>query len=89
MTNFSMPKSCISCDCYSHKGYAKDKHSPFKDLVGNAKNNGRVQYGSCTKHRSEVFATEICNTYESMKGITVVEVMNRPIPKEARQERLF
>jgi len=84
-----MPKSCVSCDCYTHKGFAKDEHSPFKDWVGNVRHNGRVQFGSCSQHGSEVFATEICNTYAPMPGIQVLDVANRPEPKEVRQERLF
>lgn len=85
---YRMPKCCISCGNYTHKGYANDEHSPFSSWENGARHN-RVQYGTCAQHGTEVFATEICNTYESMPGITVVDVMNRPEPKEIRQERLF
>lgn len=81
MFQCGMPKACISCDSYTHKGYASDKHSPFL--------SSRVQFGWCSKSGTEVFATEICNTYEAMPGITLIDVTNRPAPKEPRQEALF
>ena len=85
----SMPKSCIGCEHYDQKGYTADKHTPFRDWNGKAKNRGRVQFGECGIHNKEVFATEVCNLFESIAGVQSVEVINRPEPKEIRQDRLF
>lgn len=81
MFQCGMPKACISCERYEFKGYANDEHTPFR--------SGRVPYGECSKLDSQVFATEICNTYEPMPGITLIDVTNRPAPMEPRQEALF
>lgn len=86
---FKMPKSCIACENYCVKGYAFDKHSPFKDWRGNPKHNGRVQYGFCSWHECEVFATEICNDFDPPPDTELVEVVNRPEPKEIIQARLL
>jgi len=82
---YGMPKCCISCESYDHKGYTRDEWQ----LMNDRQCSGRSQYGSCEKHHSEVFATEICNIYEQIPGVTVVTVINRPVSKEVRQERLF
>lgn len=81
MFTCGMPKACISCEHYQHKGYANDQHSPFISQ--------RVQYGDCSKSRAQVFATEICGTYQSIPGITLIDVTNRPAPMEPRQDALF
>jgi|GEM_PF-819408 len=82
-----MPKSCISCSHYQVKGYDQDDYCPFKDaFTGQSKQ--RTQFGVCGLHRSEVFATEICNSYSAEPYVVPIPVFNRPSSRSGLQERL-
>lgn len=82
-----MPRACVSCDHYSHSGYAEDKHCPYTNRWGES--SERTQYGRCDLHGTEVFATEICNSHEPEPFVHLVDVTNRPEPRAAIQERLL
>lgn len=84
-----MPRSCISCEHYSHAGYDDDKHCPFSRSSASAQKPTRTPYGQCNLHGSEVFATEICNSHEPEPFVQLVDVTNRPEPRTAIQERLL
>lgn len=87
MNLITMPKSCISCQNYEHKGMANDEHCPHTNRLGEQKS--RTKYGKCTAHKTEVFITEICNQYHQEELINVQVVTNRPTAKQTRQERLI
>lgn len=82
MQKITLPKCCVSCEHYTHKGYDNDILCPFK-------NKSRTAFGECKKHKSNVFSTEICNLFEKIEGIDVTCVLNRERPKEVRQDKLF
>jgi hypothetical protein len=89
MSGITMPKCCISCENFSHKGYDTDPLSPFKNQWGEPSSIKRTAWGHCAKHQANVFVTELCAQFAKLEGITVTNVDNRPKPKEARQESLF
>lgn len=83
----TMPRACVSCVHFTGIGFDFDEHCPFEaDPYSRTQN--RTPYGSCVVHRSEVFATEICNSYECDPLISPVPVRNRPVPRCAIQELL-
>ncbi len=83
-----MPAACLSCIHYQHKGFDHDSHCPFgSDEIGRP--HTRTHYGTCSKHRCEVFGTQICNGYECDPQILSFPVANRPEPRTPIQERLL
>lgn len=83
-----MPAACLSCVHYEHKGFDEDDHCPFgRDHTG--RTHTRTHYGTCSKHRCEVFGTQICNGYECDPQILSFPVANRPEPRTPIQERLL
>lgn len=89
MSGLTMPKCCISCDHYSHKGYDPDALCPFKNKWGEPSVTKRTAWGHCAKHQANVFVTELCDQFAKLEGVTVTNVENRPRAKEIRQECLF
>lgn len=84
----TMPQACVSCVNFTGIGFDYDEHCPFEpDPYSHTKKN-RTPFGSCALHCSEVFATEICNSYECDPLISPVPVRNRPAPRCAIQELL-
>lgn len=83
---FQMPKACVSCAHYTGQGFANDEHCPFQDWKGQ---KNRTPFGSCSQHKQEVFATEICGSYRCEAGVTSYPVPNRPQPRQPLQEQLF
>ncbi len=81
-----MPKACISCVHFTGQGFADDEHCPFEDWNGPKK---RTPFGTCGQHRQEVFATEICGSYQCEAGVISHQVDNRPQPRLPLQEQLF
>lgn len=81
----SMPRACVSCVHFTGIGFDNDEHSPFEPDHWSRKK--RTPYGSCELHGSEVFATEICNSYQAEKCVVTRPVENRPAPRCPRQER--
>ncbi|MBW7472319.1 hypothetical protein [Marinobacter sp. F4218] len=82
-----MPKACISCQNYTAKGYDRDAHCPFNDKFSR-KPKERTQFGLCGFHKVEVFATEICNSYQVEPFVDPVPVTNRPESRSGIQEKL-
>ncbi len=83
-----MPRACISCIHYHHIGFDQDQHCPFPpDYLG--RKSSRTQYGTCIHHHREVFATQICNNHEPEPFVVLTDVLNRPEPRVALQEKLL
>jgi len=80
-----MPKSCVSCTQYVPQGFDNDKHCPFTHW---GKPKTRTPYGLCSQHKQEVFATEICSSYQCEPGVHSYPVPNRPHPRSPMQEQL-
>lgn len=83
---FAMPKACVSCTRYEPAGFDQDEHCPFTDDWGRPKQ--RTPYGDCAAHSQEVFATEICGSYDCVPMVTSFPVPNRPHPRTPLQEQL-
>lgn len=84
-----MPRACDSCEHYQPVGFDEDKHCPFARQSASAPKPTRTPYGRCDLHGCEVFATEICNSHEPEPFVDLVEVINRPEPRTAIQEKLL
>lgn len=84
----TMPKACDSCVHYTAIGFAYDEHCPFKGAFASSQKPSRTPYGRCDVHCSQVFATEICESYEVEPFVLAIPVTNRPVPMNPRQERL-
>ncbi|WP_394243959.1 hypothetical protein [Halopseudomonas laoshanensis] len=81
-----MPKACVSCTHYTAEGFDNDAHCPFTHW-GRPKT--RTPYGKCSQHKQEVFATEICGSYQCERGVASYPVPNRPQPRQPLQEQLW
>lgn len=84
-----MPKACISCQNYSHAGYDEDAHCPFEARSHWDDPPTRTQWGHCSLHATEVFATQICTSHDPEPFVTLVDVTNRPEPRVPLQERML
>ena len=80
------PKACVSSQSYEHLGFDEDKHCPFKKQYIWQDNPSRTPYGQCSRHRAQVFATQICNAHAPDPLIKCFDVINRPEPREVIQE---
>lgn len=80
----TMPKACISCNHFTGTGYKADSINPMRDQFGGR--ISRSQFGSCSAHCKDVYATEICGSFEHDDLIAVVEVENRAEPMQPHQE---
>lgn len=89
MIKISMPKACISCERYSHKGYDQDKHCPFQKRSALAKDPVRTPWGFCSLHGVEVFATQLCASHEPEPFANLVDVTNRCEPRTPIQELML
>lgn len=85
LSHITMPKACVSCLHYQAKGFANDAHCPFSTWNGRKQ---RTPYGTCSLHKQEVFATEICTSYSCDPQVHPIEVENRPRPRTPMQEQL-
>jgi|TARA_R100000049_G_C1957564_1_gene118811 hypothetical protein len=85
LSHITMPKACVSCLHYQAKGFANDAHCPFATWNGCKQ---RTPYGTCSRHKQEVFATEICTSYSCDPQVHPIEVENRPHPRTPMQEQL-
>lgn len=86
MNKISMPKACISCDHYQHKGRKKDVVCPYGGKWDKVE---RTQYGKCTKNECDVFATQLCSSHTYPSDlIDVHEVPNRTFSLEPMQTSL-
>ncbi|MDX1816076.1 MAG: hypothetical protein R3180_00045 [Marinobacter sp.] len=84
----TMPKACISCVHYQNLGWKHDQHCPFKADFASSPAKTRTPFGHCDLHRSNVFATEICNSHHTEPFVKTTAVQNRPEPMTPIQERL-
>ncbi|MEI8647434.1 hypothetical protein P4S73_04810 [Paraglaciecola sp. Hal342] len=89
LSMITLPKACISCQHFTHKGTAEDKHCPFKASDAWAPKPTKTKYGNCSVCKADVFITEICPSYKAEPYIHVVAVANRPEPMQPRQTPLF
>ena len=84
MSRISMPKACISCDHYQHKGRKKDVVCPYGTKWDKVE---RTQFGGCSKNVCDVFATQICTSFTyPVDLMDVHEVPNRTFPLEPFQQ---
>ena len=83
ISKISMPKACVSCVHFKHLGRCADKYSPHKPSWGDK--IATTKYGKCSRHMTEVFATELCKQFSQEPDAEVFPVENRPEPKEPRQ----
>lgn len=81
----TMPKACVSCTHYTGLGFDNDAHCPFTNW---GRPKSRSPFGECSAHKQEVFATEICGSYQCDPTVLCVPIENRPHPRSPMQEQL-
>lgn len=89
---FRMPKACVSCQYYRHKGLTEDRQHPCDKAQWELTHLGKpymARYGDCQIHMKEVFASQICGSYLVEDLVFPDPVTNRSEPREAIQERLL
>lgn len=87
-TKIGMPKACISCTQYQHRGFDVDEHCPFPKRFASSIPPTKTPYGLCDQHCAEVFATQLCCNYQPEPDAEPYTVENRPRPRIPIQQDL-
>ncbi|OCH31801.1 hypothetical protein A6E13_16390 [Aliivibrio fischeri] len=88
--NWSLPKTCFSCQHYQQEGYKHDELAPTINKYGFSCEPKQQRYGSCDKKQCHVFWNEsTCPSYTQELGINTHECQSRPKAMQPHQDNLF